>query len=304
MVITEPGRITENITFLGSAETCLYALDGGDEVVLIGGSMAYAVPDILRQIEEHNVEEKKIRRVIILHSHFDHCGAVPYFKKRWPWIKVTASARGKELLADPGISKSLKYLNDAAIAREGRNALADEIGFRFDGIHVEETAGEGGVINCGHQRLEVLEVPGHSSCSIAIYLPRERALFTSDAGGLRNGDYFMAAGNSNYDKYQQSLEKMARYDVDIVAGEHFGVSTGEDARHFLPGAIEAAQKMRIIMEESLSKTGSVKKSADELTDAVLDEAPSYFLPREVMLMVMEQTLKYIYRVMDKGVKRT
>ncbi len=297
MVITEPGRITSDITFLGLAETCLYAVDGGDEIVLIGGSMSYAIPDILHQIKEHDMDEEKIKRVIILHAHFDHCGAVPYFKKRWPWIKVTASTRGKQLLDDQKISNSLAQLNNAAIANEGLDTWADEYGIRFDGIEVEETVGDGSIITCGDQRLEVIEVPGHSSCSIAIYLPQNRALFTSDAGGLRNGKYFMSAGNSNYDQYQQSLEKMAQYDVDIVAGEHYGLSIHEDARNFLPNAIKAATRMRTVMEASLSKTGSVKKSAEELTDVVLSEAPAHFLPREVMLTVMGQTLKYISKVM-------
>ncbi len=303
MMITEPGRITDSITFLGLAATCLYAVDGGDEVVLVGGSMSYAVPEILRQIQEYDIDEEKIKRIIVLHSHFDHCGAVPYLKKRWPWIKVTASTRGKQLLADPKISKSLAFLNDAAIAREGLDARADELGFRFDSIDVEETVSEGSIITCGDKRLEVIEVPGHSSCSIAIYMPGDKALFTSDAAGLRDGDYFMAAGNSNYDKYQQSLEKMAQYDVDIVAGEHFGVSTGEDARNFLLGAIKAAKDNRAVMEESLSKTGSIQKSTAELTDMILSEAPANFLPREVMLMVTEQTLKYISKAMENNVKK-
>ncbi len=303
MVITEPGSITDNITFLGLPETCLYAVDGGDEFVLIGGSMSYAVPDILRQIQEHNIDEEKIKRVIILHAHFDHCGAVTYFKRRWPWIKVTASERGKQLLSVPEISKSLAFLNDAAISREGLDTRADELGFRFDSIHVEETVGEGNVINCGDTRLEVIEVPGHASCSVAIYIPQARALFPSDAAGLRDGDYFMSAGNSNYDQYQQSLEKMVSYDVDVVAGEHFGVSTGEDARIFMPSAINAAQKMRIAMEESLRKTGNINKSAEELTDRVLSDAPSHFLPREVMLTVLKQTLKYISKAVANNEKR-
>ena len=50
MVITEPGKVTDRITLLGSLESCVYIVDGGDECMLLGGGLSYIVPGLLRQI--------------------------------------------------------------------------------------------------------------------------------------------------------------------------------------------------------------------------------------------------------------
>ena len=299
MVITEPGRITEHITFLGRTESCMYLVDGADESIIIGGGMAYMVPDVVEQIEKFSIDVKKIKRIVILHAHFDHCGAVPYFKKVWPWIKVTGSARAKEILSTPKISQSIAQFNEAAIVKFGVEKQAREMGFQYTDIDVEETVGEGDMIGCGDLSLKVLEVPGHSNCSIAVYMEEEKALFGSDAAGIQYKGVFLAAGNSNYDLYEKSLRKMAAYDVEIELAEHYGVSTGENARTFLSNSIEAAKKMRAFMEESYRRTRNVEKSTEELTDYMVNSNQDYFLPREVHAIVAGQVMRYIAKTIEK-----
>lgn len=300
MVITEPGRITEHITFLGRVESCIYLVDGGEESVIIGGGMAYMVPDVVEQIEKFSIDVKKIKRMVILHAHFDHCGAVPYFKKIWPWMKVTASVRAKEILATPKISQSIAQFNHAAFARFGVEKQARELGVEYTDIDVEETVGEGDIIGCGDLTLKVLEVPGHSTCSIAVYMEEEKALFGSDAAGIQYKGSFMAAGNSNFDLYEQSLQKMAAYDVEIELAEHNGVSTGENARTFLSNSIEAAKAMRSFMEESYRRTRDVAESTEELTDYLVSSQKDYFLPREVNAIVAGQMMRYIAKTIENG----
>ena len=103
--------MTERITLLGTRESCLYLMDGGTESALIGGGMVYIAPVLMEQLRAFKVEEKKITRVIILHAHFDHCGLVPFLKKRWPWVTVAASRKAKELLSDPEVSEKMGALN-------------------------------------------------------------------------------------------------------------------------------------------------------------------------------------------------
>lgn len=261
--------------------------------------MAYVVPDILRQIEDFGIHEERIRRMIILHSHFDHCGIIPYFKKRWPWTTVCASVRGKQLLDEDKISQNVAFLNQQAVVKAGLEDMEKELGFAFTRIDVEETLSEGAVIACGDLTLEIIEVPGHSSCSIAVYIPQEKALFASDAGGIRCEDSFYAAGSSNYDLYEQSLEKMAGYDLNVVLGEHYGASIGEDAQAFFPNSIKAAKQTRVLIEESYARTRDIEKSTEELIDLFLGEAPDDFLPREVWGLVVAQMVRHIAKGMEE-----
>jgi len=297
VIIDRPGKVTDRILLLGRKESCVYILKGEEEYVLLGGGTAYIVPEVVEQLKEFAIAEQKIKRIVILHSHFDHCGIVPFFKKRWPWAKVTASSRAKDLLSDPKVIESIDYLNKALIAEHGREEEGEDLGLEFSGIDVEEVVKGGDILSCGDLSMEVIDVPGHSSCSVAVYVPGEKAMFASDAGGVPFGDQVFTAANSNFDKYQESLEKMAGYEIDVYLAEHFGARTGDDSRGYLEKAMEAAIKTRGILEASYARTRDVKESTEEVTDRLMTMLPDGFMPRDIIAMVAGQMLRFIARQM-------
>ena len=292
MRISKAGWITDRILLLGREESNMYLLKG-EEHTIVGGGMITIVPDILEQLIRFEIEESRITRLLILHTHFDHCGTAPFFAKRWPQLTVVASKRGKEMLANPKVVESISFLSKTALAQAGMEEKARELNLVFEGLEVKETVDGGDRVNWGGVELEIVDAQGHSSDSIAAYMPSEKALFASDAGGIPFGDDVFAAGNSNFTKFQQTLERFRQYDVDIHLAEHYGAFTGEDAKRFMPRSIEAAKETRRLMEESYARTGDAEKSTAELTDLIMKRAPEYFLPREVMSMVIGQMMRYI-----------
>jgi len=297
MIFEAPGKITDRIWLVGRRESCAYIVGGEDEYALLGGAMAHVAPDVLDQLKRFGIAETKIRRIVILHSHFDHCGMVPFLKRRWPWALVTASARSKELLQKPKVIASIAGLNQALIASSGLTGDIGEDDLHFDGIDVEAVVGDGDTLACGDLSLEILAVPGHSSCSIAVYIPEEKALFASDAGGIPFGDKIFTAANSNFDRYQQSLAKMATKDVAIHLAEHYGARSGEEGRRFLKDAMAAAAETRQALEATYAATGDEARTAAIVTDRIMADAPVGFLPREVVAIVAGQMVHYIAKTM-------
>ena len=293
VIIEEPGYVTERILLLGRRESCVYLLKGENEYAILGGGMAYIVPDLIRQLGEYEIDESRIKRIIILHSHFDHCGIVPFFKKRWPQVKVTASARAKELLGTKKVIDSIEFLNQVLLMKNGIEDKAKGFDLSFKGVDVEDAVKDGDILCCDDLSMEIIEVPGHSSCSIAVYVREEKAMFASDAGGVPFGDQVFTAANSNFDKYVESLHKMARYETDIYLAEHYGARTGEDGREFLQESMVSAKETRQILEESIARTKDVKMSTKEITEMFTKNAPVGFIPKEVISMVTEQMLRYV-----------
>jgi 2-aminobenzoylacetyl-CoA thioesterase len=295
MRIDTPGKISDRIWLLGSRESCVYLVDGGGEYAIVGGGMVHIVPEILVQLKDFNIPEEKIRRIIIQHAHFDHCGIVPFFKRRWPWMDVAASARAKTLLSTPKVIETIETLNQILLDKYGRLEDADKLGLSFPGIAVDTVVGDGDTLSLGDLSIEIIDVPGHSSCSIAVYLCDERALFGSDAGGIPFGDGVFTAANSNFDKYMVSLRKMLTYDFEIYLAEHYGALTGKDARQFLERAVASAVKTRKIVEAAYAETGDIQEGTETATDRLLKDAPEGFLPREVISLVVGQMVKYVAR---------
>jgi len=295
MIIDKPGYITDRIILMGRRESCVYLLKGDREYALLGGGMVHIVPEILAQLKAFSIAEERIRRMVVLHSHFDHCGIVSFFKERWPWITVAGSARSRELLASPKVIETIASLNRLLLEKYGRRAEAEALRLGFDGIEVDEVVKDRDLLNCGELAMEVVEAPGHSSCSIAIYVQGDRALFTSDAGGIPFGRKIFTAASSNFDQYQHSLKKMAEYKPRICLAEHFGALTGEDGTRFLSRSMDAAAKTRRALEASLARTHSVEKSTAALTEAMMANLPADLLPGEIIAMVIGQMLSNLER---------
>ena len=302
MVFDTPGKITDRIWLVGRKESCAYLVGGKNEYVLLGGAMAYVAPDVLEQVEAFGIDEHKIQRIVILHSHFDHCGMVPFLKRRWPWVTVTGSQKSQDLLRKPKVIDSIEMLNQAMIIQNGLAEQGQTLDLRFTGIEVESVVSDGEIMTCSDLSLEILEVPGHSSCSIAVYIPEEKALFASDAGGIPFGDKIFTAANSNFDRYQQSLQKMAAKDVDIYLAEHYGALSGEKGRQFLRNAITAAAETRQALEAVYNETNDVAKTTEVITDGIMADAPIGFLPREVVAIVAGQMVNFIAKSKSPSAK--
>jgi len=300
MIIAKPGHVTDKIILLGRRESCVYLLKGQTEYALLGGGMITIVPDVLEQIKAFKIDENKIRRMIILHSHFDHCGIIPFFKKRWPWATVTASARAGELLSSAKVIQSISFLNEMLLTRYGLEKTAREMGLDFSGITVEAVIAGGDTLHCDELSLEIIDVPGHSSCSVAVYVKEQKALFASDAGGIPAGDWIFTAANSNFDRYQESLQKMSAYAVDVYLAEHYGALTGSDGRNFLQRSMDFAGKTRALLERSYARTGNVEQSSAEITDLLMKKIPGELLPKEIIALVVGQMVHYIARQKTEG----
>ena len=297
MIIQEPGRVTERITLLGRKESCIYLLDGGSEYAMLGGGMTYVIPDVLSQLANLGIDARKISRIIILHAHIDHVGIVSFFKRRWPWLTITASQRARENLLKPKMAKAILDFNTLLLSQAHMAERASEFGLDLENIEVDEVVKEGDIIACGDRTLEIIETPGHSSCSIAVYIREEKALMASDAGGIPFGDQIFTGANSNFDQYQASLEKMARYPALVHMAEHYGAFTNEDARQFLPRSITSAKMTKTLIEESLKRTGDVDQTVAEIAQMLAQEAKGYFLPMEVMTMVLGQMTRYLAKTL-------
>ncbi|MBW2091428.1 MAG: MBL fold metallo-hydrolase [Deltaproteobacteria bacterium] len=299
MRIANPGRITDRIYFLGRTESCVYLVKGDRGYALVGGGMCYVAPEIPAQIEKLGLQEDRIKRLIVLHAHFDHVGCMPYFKKRWPEAIVTGSARAEEMLDNPKVIQTLTTMNrNLAETYELQREIEKEGLLDFAGLEIEEAVKEGDVISLGDISLEIMDARGHSSCSIAVYSPEEKALFGSDAGGIPYGEVPFTVANSNFNQYQQTLAKMAALDVEIYLAGHYGVMTGPDARRYIEKSIQAAEETRRLIVESYARTRDIQKTAQEIAAVRLNDSAGYFLSEETVSLTTQQMVKNLVKLMD------
>jgi glyoxylase-like metal-dependent hydrolase (beta-lactamase superfamily II) len=293
MRIRKPGKVHDRIWFFGRQESGVYLLEGNDGSMIVSGGMSYIVPDLLQQFREFGIDENRIKKLLILHSHFDHVGIVPFFKRRHPEIEVYASERGWEILH---MDKAILTINEFSrnVARRMKKV---DVYSTYDLEWRKDISGktlrEGDRVDLGGLEVLILETPGHSSCCIAAYLPKLKALFPTDGGGIPFNETIVTSGNSNYTKYQQSLEKLKDLVVDYYCADHYGYVTGPEATEFILKTIEMAKKNRAVMEQAYRSTLDIDKAAHKLISSFYEENPSYFLSPEIFLDVYRQMVRHI-----------
>ncbi|WP_319409457.1 MBL fold metallo-hydrolase [uncultured Desulfosarcina sp.] len=293
MRLKKPGRIRDNLWFLGWEDSCVYLLVGRDGSILINGGVSGLVPDLLAQFDEFGIDASHITAILCLHSHFDHVGILPYFKRLYPQITIYASARARKLFTKPKITSAINEANRYVIENRGLTDRCRKLELEWEGDIECETIGEGDRIDLGDLEILIYETPGHSPCSISAYVPRLNLLFPSEAGGLPWRDKIITYGTSNFSEYERSLRRLNDLEVSYLCSDHFGCVTGDEARDFIGTSIQEARWRRRLMEAAYQQTGSVAAAGREMALVFQDENAADLVPRDLFVAAHHHMVKHV-----------
>jgi len=287
------GKITDNLWLLGTEDACVYLLEGQETAMLINGGLSYIVPDLLGQFEAFGIDESRITKMLLLHSHFDHIGIAPFFKRRHPQMEVFASVRAASVLKKPAVTDTVNAASQYAIEKSGyADACAGfDLAWRTDIDCV--ALKEGDRIDLGELEVEIYETPGHSPCSISAYSPQLKALFPSDAGGVPLGEKIVTYGTSSFSTYIQSLEKLQSLHAHYVCSDHYGYVCGDEAPGFIRDSITVAQERKAIIASTYQRIGDVEETAQMMADRFRDEGNFNLVPYDVFVAAQRSMVMHI-----------
>ena len=287
MILQEPGPISEHLIFLGDNRVCMYLLMG-EKYLLLGGGMSYVVPKIEEQLDHFHIDRSRIMGLLILHSHFDHCTAAPYFKKAYPDWAIMASAGAKKVF---GMEKAVKHIARLDLATRNRYGVEE----RFKGISLEfhppalfRIVKDGDNIDLGGGvGVTIHETPGHSKCSITVYEPDLKILFPSDAAPLplMRGGGLMVMANDSLPVYFESLERMAALEVNAVCYEHCGFFIGQDAASVLRKSVELTKEKIVFYHQAIASGADKKDLARSEVAAIVKDSEFDLITDEILMQV-------------------
>lgn len=190
----------------GSGDYCVYLVDAGSELVMVDSGLGRSPEELVRNIENLELDLEKLEKIIATHGHIDHVGALAYFRERFD-LKVIAH----EL--------------DADRIETGRDIGAELYGVPYETCRVDVRLDvEKGSLDIGEHELNFLHVPGHTPGSIALYLDvgGKRVLFGQDIHGPYN-----LPGSDSADA-RNSLQKLLDLRADILCEGHYGIYRPEE----------------------------------------------------------------------------
>ncbi|WNY26255.1 MBL fold metallo-hydrolase [Methanolapillus ohkumae] len=201
----------------------VYVVNG---TVLIDAGMT---PDFVMSGLEKLADVSKIELVILTHAHFDHFGAV------------------EAILQKSGAKLGI-YETDAPALKSDLLSCSLNFGFRTFPLEPDVLYQEGDKIRIGKgedgcdEFLEVIFTPGHTSGCMCLYEKNSKSLFSGDTvfseGGIGRSDF----KNSAPEKMSESIQKLAKLDVQCLYPGH-GNPTLKNANR----SIEKSLKMSLMM---------------------------------------------------------
>lgn len=284
------GEINDRLLLLGTPQNCAYLVKG-DRYVLVGAGASWIAAELERQFAEFSIDTDRIRCLVISHSHYDHCTAVPYFKKRYPHIDVLASEAAAKILMKEKAVANIQKFSRQVLADLKLSDTLNGVSLDFEGIDVTRTVSQGDVIDIGKDmRFQVYETPGHSRCAITLFEPDRKWLFPSDALAFpvpgRDGDDFIPSAFDGYEIYLNSLKKLAHLEIQLCGWEHYGAVTDADAEDIVNRVIRFTLEHKRLLKKMVKESGDPDKVADQFTRNWVEKTGFDFLRYEIMLPIM------------------
>ena len=147
-----------------------------------------------------------------------------------------------------------------------------------------------------HIKLNAIDIPGHSVCSIAVYCPREHALFTSDGIGSLTEEGILPFGSSNYDDFQKSINKIADLKAEIICLEHFGTLTPPEGGEFCGQAAKVARDFRKRMIDTYNQNRDLDETVEELLGSFSILLKTGLLQENLLKDILKRMVKFVNRI--------
>ncbi len=195
----------------------------GDDLTLIDTGLPWSASRVLGYIRRLGRQASELRCILMTHGHPDHTGGVHGILKRSGARVIAHRADTREhrrhhaqVLTHPGTFTQIDtYL--PFLTRTPVSLLPEE-------DEILPIAGG----------IRVLHTPGHTPGSVCYFLERDGLLFSGDTIFSDHGrvSRSMPFPGSDAESYQQSLERLAALDFDILCGGHGSPLVGGASREF------------------------------------------------------------------------
>ncbi len=302
MLTDKPGEIAPGLFLLGSQQNLMY-LVRGEQTMVISGGMSWLAAYLEEQLAEIKIGAAGIDYLVIQHAHFDHVGAVPFMKRKYPAMKVLGTESARATLSKDKVIQYMDVVNSAAVEQFGLKERCAKFNLTIDGIAIDQVVNNSSVIKLG-KGLEVnfIETPGHSPCALVVYIPALKALFPTDSapcpiGGIEIDKLARPSPQYNYGLYLKSLERLVGYDIEICAFDHYGAVLGEDARQVLVNGMKLCRQYEKHVLDMYQESGDIEKVARQVASEMMAASGFEFSSGELMVpvgrAVVRNILKYL-----------
>ena len=267
-----------------------FLVDDGTTAILYDSGFAFTGYRVADNIKKE-LGDRPLNYIFLTHSHYDHALGAVYALKYWPEAKIVAGEYAVKIFQKASAKRVMRELDQKFAARCGVTEYEDLI----DDLKVDIPVRDGDKIQAGAMEFTVVDLPGHTRCSIAYYLEKEKLLLSCETLGVFDGkETLFTSYLIGYQITLDSIAKATKLDIEHLLLPHFGLLDREQTAYYLKNAeISARETAEEIV--GILKAGVSHRDAFEFFEKKFFKDSKLFeiYPRDAMELNTGITIKLL-----------
>jgi len=262
-------------------------LIGETKTAVFDCGMAYCANDTIRMIKK-TLHGRNLDYILITHTHYDHVGALPYFRQEWPQVRLGASETGASVLLK---ETPRKVFREMSVIAANTSHVAFNPMYNDDAFHADFVIKENDEIVLGGLTIKMLETPGHTKDSVSYLIPELELLILSETTGVLMTDgYLYPCYLTSFADTITSIEKCRRVGCKNISLPHRGIVSEDEARDYFERALISNTSCRDFILELNYRGLSVDEMVEAFYKKYGTETLLRYQPREAFMMNARATI--------------
>lgn len=236
-----------------------FLIDDGTTAIMYDSGFAFNGYKVADRIKKE-LGDRKLDYIFLTHSHYDHALGSVYAAKYWKDVKIVAGEYAAKIFAKPTAKAVMRDLDNKFAKKCGIDEYEDLI----DELRVDIPVSDGEVIKAGDMEFTVLNLPGHTKCSVAYYCPEHKLLLGCETIGVYDGEGGVVPSYLvGYNMTIQSIERAEKLDIKNILIPHYGLLNEEETKQYF----SLAKQNAVSAAEEIVGMLRAGKAKDEISDA-------------------------------------
>lgn len=215
-----------------------FLIDNGTTSILYDtgfGFTGYAIAENVKAC----LKERELDYIFLTHSHYDHALGSAYVLRYYPNAKVVAGTYAVDVFQRDGAKRTMKKLD----TKFANTCGVTDYEFLGDELKVDISVEDGDIIHAGDLDFRVINLPGHTRCSIGFYCEKEGLFLSCETLGVYDGkETILPSYLVSYTDTLASIERVEKLNITSILAPHFGILDQKQMEFFLGNMKSAVHK--------------------------------------------------------------
>ena len=215
-----------------------FLIDNGETSILYDTGFGFTGDKLAENVKKC-LGDRKLDYIFLTHSHYDHALGAVYVQKIYPDAKIVAGEYAAKIFEKPSAKSVMRRLDRQFARKCGVYEYEDLI----DNLKVDISVNDGDEITAGDMIFKVINLPGHTKCSIGFYLEDNKLLLNSETLGVYFGnETILPICLVGYNMSLESFRRADELDIENMLVPHYGLLDKEQTRFFLENSEKVLRK--------------------------------------------------------------